>query len=73
MSKVTVELEADAVDSIVKQQLISALQGLEHDATNRQLGVGLAVFEHDPDQDIAEIKRHIDALTLILSYYGYSK
>jgi len=70
MRKVTVELDWDAVDSIVKQEMLSHRENLKEDLEKRKDGVGMAIFETDKRTDIALIKEHIEAFDLILSYYG---
>jgi len=73
MKEITVTLEADTVDPIVKQQLSEVLDSLESDLARRKSNTGFAIFEHDPELDMIEIKRHCDAVQLILSYYGHDK
>jgi hypothetical protein len=70
MQKVTVELDYDAVDDIVKQQLRSLRESLKDDLVRRKKDKGLAIFEVDKTTDIALIKEHIEAFNLILRYYG---
>jgi hypothetical protein len=70
MRKVTVELDYDAVDSIVKQELRSLRETLVEDLQKRKKGTGIAIFEVDKTMDVALIKEHIEAFNLILRYYG---
>lgn len=70
MRKVTVELDYDAVDSIVKQELHSLRETLKEDLQKRKKGTGIAIFEVDKTTDVALIKEHIEAFNLILRYYG---
>lgn len=70
MKKVTVELDYDTIDGIVKQELISVRDSLRQDCAKRKDGTGFAIFDTDKRTDIALIKDHIDAVNLILSYYG---
>lgn len=66
MSKITVELELEAVDSIVVQQLIDTWKTLRAD-----LGNAAWVFVWgDQEADDAQIQKHIDALELILKWYA---
>jgi hypothetical protein len=66
MSKITVELELEAVDSIVVQQLIDTWKTLRAD-----LGNAAWVFVWgDQEADDAQIQKHIDALELILTWYA---
>jgi len=68
--KVTVELDWDTVDNIVKQELASLKNNLKQDLKKRKAGKGIAVFETDKTLDVALIKEHIEAFDLILKYYG---
>ena len=70
MRKVTVELDWDTVDGIVKQELRSLRENLKEDLQKRKKGTGIAIFEVDKTTDIALIKEHIEAFNLILRYYG---
>jgi hypothetical protein len=70
MAKVTVELDYDAVDDIVKQQLCSLRDDLKDDLERRKEDNGMAIFEIDKEADIILMKEHIEAFNLILRYYG---
>jgi hypothetical protein len=70
MAKVTVELDYDAVDDIVKQQLRSLRDYLKDDLERRKEDNGMAIFETDKEADIILMKEHIEAFNLILRYYG---
>jgi ribosomal protein S8 len=70
MRKVTVELDYDAVDNIVKQELRSLRETLKEDLKKRKNGTGIAIFEVDKTTDVALIKEHVEAFNLILRYYG---
>ena len=66
MDKITVEMDYEAIDNIVQQQLVRTWEGLRED-----LGAGNAVFVWgDPEADDAEIQRHIDALELVIKWYS---
>jgi hypothetical protein len=66
MSKITVELGWDTVDSIVVGQLRDTWESLKND-----LGKGNNVFAWgDIEQDDALIQKHVDALELILKWYA---
>lgn len=66
MSKISVELDWETVDSIVVGQLRDTWQSLKND-----VGAGAWVFAFgDQEQDDAEIQRHIDALEVVLKWYG---
>jgi hypothetical protein len=70
MAKVMVELDYDAVDDIVKQQLRSLRDNLKDDLALRKKDKGMAIFDTDKTTDIALIKEHVEAFNLILRYYG---
>jgi hypothetical protein len=70
MRKVTVELDWDAVDSIVKQEMLSHRKNLKDDLERRKEDNGMAIFETDKEADIILMKEHIEAFNLILRYYG---
>lgn len=66
MSKYTVELDWETVDNIVVGQLRSTWETLKQD-----LGAGKHVFVWGvPEEDDAEIQKHIDALELLLKWYA---
>lgn len=66
MSKISVELEWETVDSIVVSQLRNTWEGLKAD-----LGANNHVFVWgDQEADDAEIQKRIDALELILKWYS---
>lgn len=68
--KVTVELDWDTVDNIVKQELASLKSNLVEDLKKRKAGKGMAIFDTDKTTDIALIKEHIEAFDMVLKYYG---
>ncbi len=70
MKKVMVELDYDAVDGIVTQELRSLRNNLKDDLKKRKKGTGMAIFETDKEADIILLKEHIEAFNLILCYYG---
>ena len=69
MNKFTVELEWDAVDSIVVQFLKNQYDGLKK-ALDRRLNdkETLGNFSNDKEEDIAEIQKHLDSIKTVLSY-----
>lgn len=70
MAKVMVELDYDAVDDIVKQQLRSLRDNLKDDLALRKKDKGMAIFDTDKTTDVALLKEHVEAFNLILRYYG---
>ena len=57
-------------DDITKHNLKEALEILKEDHKRRKKGHALAIFEHDINEDLTEIKRHIKAFKTVLLYYG---
>jgi len=69
MSKFTVELEWDAVDSIVVQGLKNQYNGLKKDLDRRLNDKETSgIFLSDKVEDIAEIQKHLDSIKTVLSY-----
>jgi len=71
MKKVTVELDYDTVDNIIVGQLVDTLEHLQEDLELRKTGSGLAIFEHDPKEDVKILREHVDAFKIVLSYFGH--
>ncbi len=66
MTKFTVEIDYDMSDKITFDNLKDCRQRFLND-----LGQNNSVFVWDsPEEDDAEIQRHIDALDIILKWYG---
>ena len=66
MSKISVELDWEAVDGIVVSQLRETWQAFKND-----LGANAHIFVWgDQEADDAEIQKHIDALELMLKWYS---
>ena len=57
-------------DDITTQNLKEALAILKEDYKRRKNGHALAIFKHDINEDLREIKRHIKAFKTVLLYYG---
>jgi len=69
MSKFTVELEWDAVDSIVVQVLKDQYNGLKEELDRRLNDEDtLGIFFSDKVEDVACICRHLDSIKIVLSY-----
>ena len=66
MSKISVELEWEAIDHIVVSQLRDTWERLKLD-----IGTNNHVFVWgDQEADDAEIQKHIDALEVVLKWYS---
>ena len=69
MNKFTVELEWDAVDSIVVQVLKNQYNGLKEELDRRRNDEDtLGIFFSDKVEDVACIWRHLDSIKIVLSY-----
>lgn len=66
--KITVVWEQ--IEDIIVQEMKSDVENLKVDLENRKAGYGLACWEHDLEADVAMIEKHIEALELIVKYYG---
>jgi hypothetical protein len=69
-TKVTVELDCDTVDNLVKNELQKVYESLKRDLDRVADGTSWAIFDKDQTKDIALIMEHIYAVQLILAYYG---
>ena len=70
MAKVTVELEWDAVEHIVRSQIKEMKEDLEGyliEIKNNKKGT---VFDLDYKKDKKKIKQHIEACEMICAYFG---
>ena len=65
-----VELQSECITAIVRTDLMSVRKHLRSDLKRRKAGHKLGIFSNDKDEDVAEMQRHIDALSMILKYYG---
>jgi len=69
MSKLTVELDWDAVDSIVVQVLKDQYNGLKEELDRRLNDKEtLGIFSNDKEEDIAELQKHLDSIKTVLSF-----
>lgn len=66
MTKISVELDYEAVDNIVQAQLVETWESLKRD-----LGADANIFVWgDQEADDAVIQKHIDALELVIKWYS---
>ena len=63
-------LTSDGLDELVTSDLRSMRDSLEEDYRRRVDGSGMAIFEQDKLKDCQLLLRHIDAMTIVLRYYG---
>ena len=63
----------ELVQALIILELTSVLDSLEHDIKKRKEGGNqYGVFDSDKDEDIKIMKTHIDAIKLVLEYFGSS-
>lgn len=65
-----IEVCIEDVNDIVRSDLTNSLDNLKDDLKRRKKGDSIAIFHMEKDEDIAELKRHIEAFELVLRYYG---
>lgn len=65
-----IEVCIEGVNDIVRSDLTNSLDNLKDDLKRRKKGGSIAIFHMEKDEDIAELKRHIEAFELVLRYYG---
>ena len=70
MNRLTIEVNADMADEIVKENLKFLLSCLKKDLKNVKDQNRGFIFSLDSKEDSKEIKRHIDAFETVLRYYG---
>jgi folylpolyglutamate synthase/dihydropteroate synthase len=70
MSKVTVELDWDTVDSIVRQELGKSMDAMAQELENRREDKGMAILDMDKDKDIELMSDHLRAFVLIHDYFS---
>ena len=70
MDKVTIELSWQEVDRIIVKHLEQQLDVFLEERDNRHQGVGLPMFYTDPEEDVAELQKHIDAFKLVIEYFS---
>lgn len=72
MEKITVELDYDTVDGIIKKELYNAYQTLRNDLKLRCNDQGMAIFDIDKEKDMEEITDHLYCFEKVLAYWGYT-
>jgi GTP-binding protein EngB required for normal cell division len=60
----------DDADKITVSNLKETLENLQHDLSRRKQNEGCAVFELDKKKDIVEINKRINAISVIIDYFG---
>ena len=65
-----IEISSDLLEEIAAEELKRTLELLEADYKARKAGKGIAIFSLKKDEDLAELKKHIEAFKLVRRYYG---
>jgi hypothetical protein len=65
-----IEISSDLLEEIAAEELKRTLELLEADYKARKAGKGIAIFSLKKDEDLAELKKHIEAFKLVGRYYG---
>jgi hypothetical protein len=65
-----IEVCGCCIEEVVRGDLRSTLENLEHDRKKRKTKDGTAVFDLDQKRDIEILDEHIAAMKLVLRYYG---
>ena len=60
----------DDADKITVSNLQGILENLQQDLSRRKNNKGYAIFELDKEKDIVEINKRINAINLIIDYFG---
>lgn len=58
------------LEAVIRADVKGTLSSLKRDLKSRKSGRGAGIFHTDKDEDVAEIRRHIDAFHIVLKYYG---
>jgi hypothetical protein len=64
-----IKIDADITEQVTLAQLQHALKGLDLSYKQRKKNNKIMFFHTDRATDLAEIKRHMDAFKLVISYY----
>ena len=68
---ITIDLDANLIDKIAVHSIKRLVENFQEDIETRKNGKATAGFFYaNKRKDIAEMKRHLDALRLLLEYYG---
>lgn len=70
MPKVMIDIDDISLDKLMVSELQKTRQYFIRDLESRRAGKGDAFFHLDPSLDIIEIQSHIDAVNLLIAYYG---
>jgi hypothetical protein len=69
----TIEISDEALDEIIKDEMIQAIYFLRRDMQKVKETNHGYVFSKDPKVDLLKIDALIDAYLLILEHYGYKE
>lgn len=70
ISTMKIDVCAEQIESIIRDDLSKVLKNLEDDLNKRKLGKSIFIFHKNKNKDIKELKKHADALRLTLKYYS---
>lgn len=71
MKEVTISLNCDCINDIVRADITSIRNIMESDLKRRENGSDkYGVFHLNKKKDIAEMKKHIKAFDIVLKYYS---
>ena len=65
-----IEIDADIAEQVTAVELARTMANLVDDYEKRKAGARMSIFYKNKTEDLAEIKRHIDAFKLVGLYYG---
>lgn len=65
-----IKLTEDQIDEVLITELKQRVECFELDYARRKNGDIYAIFEHDLNEDLKIIKKHIKACKRLLKYYG---
>jgi hypothetical protein len=68
----TVTIPEEVADKILIDNLQRAYFDLKDNLDKRKVGGGLAFFHADESKDILETIKYLDAMILVLDYFGVS-
>lgn len=70
MSKVTIEIEQEQIDAIIRTELKDFIGYFEADLARCEENKKGAIFSMDYEEDRKELKKHIKAFKRVLKYFS---
>lgn len=65
-----IEVCIEGVHEIVQSEIKEVVAILKLDLKNRLNNTGISFFHNNKAKDVAELRKHIKAMELVLKYYG---